>query len=96
MKFLFSKALLFTLVFILSNILGFCQKKEEKPTLKLWYDAPATDWMTQALPLGNGYLGVMFFGDPGEERLQFSEGSLWSGGKNANTDYNFGLRKDAL
>ena len=51
--------------------------------------------MTQALPIGNGYLGIMFFGDPNEERLQFSEGSLWAGGKGANEEYNFGLRKDA-
>jgi alpha-L-fucosidase 2 len=63
--------------------------------LKLWYDAPATDWMTQALPIGNGYIGAMFFGDPAEEHIQFSEGTLWAGGKNANSEYNFGLRKDA-
>ena len=63
--------------------------------LRLWYDSPAKNWMTEALPIGNGYLGVMFFGDPAEERLQFSEGTLWAGGKNANKEYNFGLRKDA-
>ncbi|CAG4993390.1 hypothetical protein DYBT9275_01161 [Dyadobacter sp. CECT 9275] len=63
--------------------------------LRLWYDTPAKNWMTEALPIGNGYLGVMFFGDPAEERLQFSEGTLWAGGKNANKEYNFGLRKDA-
>ena len=28
---------------------------------KLWYDAPAEDW-NQALPLGNGKLGMMVFG----------------------------------
>ncbi|TDE16596.1 glycoside hydrolase family 95 protein [Dyadobacter psychrotolerans] len=92
MKSLLPKILLFT---FLTVTFAFAQKKAEITPLKLWYDAPATDWMTQALPLGNGYLGVMFFGDPAEERLQFSEGSLWAGGKNANADYNFGLRKDA-
>jgi len=30
--------------------------------LTLWYDEPAEDWMTEALPIGNGYMGVMFFG----------------------------------
>lgn len=91
----FSRLLLSFILAHLLSISAYCQKTESKTTLKLWYDAPATDWMTQALPIGNGYLGVMFFGDPGEERLQFSEGSLWAGGKGANEDYNFGLRKDA-
>lgn len=63
--------------------------------LRLWYDAPAKDWMREALPIGNAYMGVMFFGGVGEEQLQFSEGSLWSGGPNANPAYNFGNRPDA-
>ena len=25
----------------------------------LWYRQPAKDWMTQALPIGNGHLGAM-------------------------------------
>ncbi len=95
MKNSFLKSCLFVLTFFLISLSSFSQKNDQNATLKLWYDAPATDWMTQALPIGNGYLGVMFFGDPGEERLQFSEGSLWTGGKGANADYNFGLRKDA-
>lgn len=61
----------------------------------LWYDKPATEWMTQALPIGNGHVGAMFFGGVDEERLQFSEGSLWAGGKNANPEYDFGLKRGA-
>jgi len=95
MKYHFLKSCTFILIFVLTNFTSFSQKKEQNTSLKLWYDAPATDWMTQALPIGNGYLGVMFFGDPAEERLQFSEGSLWAGGKGANAEYNFGLRQDA-
>ena len=95
MKFSFSKLPIFIIIFVSLHTQGFSQKNDEKSALKLWYDSPATDWMTQALPMGNGYVGIMFFGDPGEERIQFSEGSLWSGGKNANPEYNFGLRKDA-
>lgn len=68
--------------------------QQHKP-LKLLYETAAKDWMTEALPIGNGYMGVMFFGDPEEEHLQFSEGSLWAGGKHSNPLYNFGLRKDA-
>ena len=62
---------------------------------QLRYDRPATDWMTEALPIGNAYMGAMFFGGIAEERVQFSEGTLWSGGPGSPPDYNFGNRKDA-
>ncbi|QBE62291.1 glycoside hydrolase family 95 protein [Pseudoduganella lutea] len=47
--------------------------------LALHYDRPAEAW-TEALPIGNGRLGAMVFGRPGEERLQLNEATLWSGG----------------
>lgn len=95
MLFNFSRLLLIAILFFQTSIIARSQDTNNQNGLKLWYDQPATDWMTQALPIGNGYLGIMFFGDPNEERLQFSEGSLWAGGKGANEEYNFGLRKDA-
>ena len=48
-------------------------------SLKLWYDKPAKDWMTEALPIGNGRLGGMIFGGIKSEHIQFNEISLWSG-----------------
>lgn len=45
----------------------------------LWYDSPARLW-TDALPLGNGRLGAMVFGDPVSERLQINESTFWAGG----------------
>ncbi|WDZ82926.1 glycosyl hydrolase family 95 catalytic domain-containing protein [Micromonospora cathayae] len=45
----------------------------------LWYRLPATDWQSQALPVGNGRIGAMFFGQPDRERIQFNEHSLWGG-----------------
>lgn len=45
---------------------------------EIWYDAPAAEWM-QALPLGNGHLGAMVFGDPVHERIQLNEDSMWPG-----------------
>ncbi len=63
--------------------------------LKLWYNEPAEDWMTQALPLGNGYMGVMFFGGIDKEQLQFNEGSLWSGGPASSSTYSFGNQDDS-
>ena len=46
---------------------------------KLWYDKPATDWMREALPIGNGDFGAMVFGKTDVERIQFNEKSLWTG-----------------
>ena len=45
---------------------------------RLWYDAPAADW-NEALPLGNGRLGMMVYGGPEEEHVQLNEKTLWSG-----------------
>jgi alpha-L-fucosidase 2 len=44
----------------------------------MWYDKPAERWL-QALPVGNGRLGAMVFGDPERERLHLTESTLWSG-----------------
>jgi alpha-L-fucosidase 2 len=48
--------------------------------LKLWYKQPASVW-EEALPVGNGRLGAMVFGDPMNERLQLNEESIWAGSK---------------
>jgi len=47
--------------------------------LKLWYQQPAEKWV-EALPLGCGRLGAMVFGGVENERIQFNEDTLWSGG----------------
>ena len=39
---------------------------------RLWYDFPAGDWH-EALPLGNGRLGMMVFGGAAEDRVQLNE-----------------------
>ena len=53
--------------------------------LRLWYTAPASEWV-EALPIGNGRLGAMIYGgsvttpaDPAKETLQLNEDTLWSG-----------------
>jgi alpha-L-fucosidase 2 len=45
----------------------------------LWYGAPARQWV-DALPVGNGRIGAMVFGGPAEERIQFNEETVWTGG----------------
>ena len=47
--------------------------------LTLWYRQPATDWETQALPVGNGPLGAMVFGGVAQERIQINEETVWKG-----------------
>ena len=51
-------------------------------THALWYQQPATVWESGALPVGNGRLGAMFYGDPTRDRIQFNEESLWGGVNN--------------
>lgn len=46
--------------------------------MKLWYRQPAEKWI-EALPVGNGRLGAMFFGGTESERIQFNEETLWTG-----------------
>lgn len=59
--------------------------------LILFYERAATDWMTEALPIGNGSLGGMLFGDVNQMRIQFNEDSLWTGNERDTGAYqNFG------
>jgi alpha-L-fucosidase 2 len=86
------------IAFILTALLSIsaCTTADrEAKRLRLWYGEPAGDWMTEALPLGNGHMGIMFFGGTVTEQIQFSEGSLWSGGPGSHPGYNFGLREGA-
>lgn len=57
----------------------------------LWYRRPATDWMTQALPIGNGQFGAMIFGGIKQDEIQFNDKTLWQGNKTSYGAYqNFG------
>lgn len=47
--------------------------------LKLLFKSPATKW-EEALPIGNGRLGAMVYGQTQQERLQLNEDSIWYGG----------------
>ena len=85
-------ASLFMLLMLLGNTL-FAQQT----TLKLWYKNPANasvpdnlksskddaEWL-KALPIGNGNLGGMVFGDVNKERIQLNEKTLWSGSNDDN------------
>ena len=45
---------------------------------KLWYNQYKEGWLN-ALPLGNGKIAAMYFGDPQTEHIQVNEESLYTG-----------------
>ena len=51
--------------------------------LRLWYTHPAGKWV-EALPVGNGRLGAMVYGDPSRETIQLNESTVWCGQPNRN------------
>jgi alpha-L-fucosidase 2 len=59
---------------------------------KLWYNRPAKSW-NEALPLGNGRLGAMVYGNPTKEEIQLNDNTLYSGSPNRNDNPN---AKEAL
>ena len=48
--------------------------------MELFYQKAAKIW-EETLPIGNGSLGAMVFGQPKQEKLGLNEESLWSGYK---------------
>ena len=81
-------------LFLTAAIIGAysCNIEDNSTALKIWYDKPAAadvadvkngwqndaEWL-KALPVGNGFIGAMVFGDVNTERIQFNEKTLWSG-----------------
>lgn len=53
-------------------------KNNRKSWLNLWYSEPADSW-EKALPLGNGRLGALVYGNTDVERIHLNEDTLWSG-----------------
>lgn len=74
------------ILFAVAILATACAPKEETD-LKLWYDEPAQKWV-EALPVGNGRLGAMVFGNPAKEQLQLNEETIWAGQPNSNANPN--------
>jgi len=83
------KRILFIIVYLLFEIV---LKAQSNTLLKLWYNQPAKKWV-EALPIGNGRLGAMVFGDPSKEKIQLNENTVWGGQPNRNDNPD---AKDAL
>lgn len=61
-----------------------CVQAQTNSNLKLWYDKPAGDVWESALPVGNGRLGAMVYGNVLKETIQLNEHTVWSGSPNRN------------
>jgi len=73
MKYLLTALLLPTALAVLA------QTKAPAPgALTLWYNHPSTIW-EEALPVGNGHIGAMVYGNPAEEHLQLNHDEFWAG-----------------
>ena len=63
--------LIFVILFFLGTII-------QAQDLTLWYDEPSKAW-EDALPIGNGRIGAMVYGNPVVEYLQLNDDSMWPG-----------------
>ncbi|HPG09040.1 MAG TPA: glycoside hydrolase family 95 protein [Saprospiraceae bacterium] len=63
--------LIFVILFLLGTII-------QAQDLTLWYDEPSKAW-EDALPIGNGRIGAMVYGNPVVEYLQLNDDSMWPG-----------------
>jgi alpha-L-fucosidase 2 len=54
------------------------------------HPANSSDIIRTAYPIGNGKLGILPFGEAGNEKLNINRDSLWSGGPFENTSYRGG------
>jgi alpha-L-fucosidase 2 len=59
---------------------AFSQEKD----LKLWYKSPAGTVWEAALPIGNGRLAAMIYGNTAHEKISLNESTVWSGSPNRN------------
>lgn len=74
-----------SICFVLAMCIGMTAQSQQKAVL--WYDSPAKYW-EEALPLGNGRLGAMVYGDPVNEEIQLNEETVSAGSpyKNYNSE----------
>ncbi len=65
-------------------LMGEVANSQSQSDLLLWYDEPAGEEWVRALPVGNGRLGAMVFGNTQQERIQLNENTVWAGSPHRN------------
>lgn len=71
---------LLPLVVSFFSLTAICQDKN----LKLWYKTPAGTVWEAAMPVGNGRISGMVYGNPEAEIIKLNECTFWRGGPNRN------------
>ena len=74
------KVWLFLLLVLNISVTSLNAQKPKRLPLTLWYDQPAGKTWENALPIGNGMLGAMVYGNVTKEIIKLNEHTLWSGG----------------
>lgn len=69
---------------ILGLVVCICAEAQRATDLTLWYTTPSGSTWENALPVGNGQLGAMVYGNVLNETIQLNENTVWSGGPNRN------------
>ena len=76
---------------VLSSIITFCclcvpsvvAQTQSEPChqlpMRLWYNQPA-EFFEESLPIGNGRLGAIVYGNPDEDVIQLNDITFWTGG----------------
>jgi alpha-L-fucosidase 2 len=68
-------------ILVIAATVSYSQRRAD---LRLWYNAPAGTLWENALPIGNGRLGAMIYGNVVRETIQLNEHTVWSGSPNRN------------
>jgi len=72
---------IFSALLLLVTTICFSQNNTD---LKLWYKQLSGSVWENALPIGNGRLGAMIYGNVDTETVQLNEHTVWSGSPNRN------------
>lgn len=62
-----------TITFILANAYT-----QNRLPMKLWYDCPAK-YFEESLPIGNGKMGALVYGNPDKDILHLNDITMWTG-----------------
>lgn len=68
------KTVLTTIAFLFPSIFSLAQQQP----MKLWYNHPA-NYFEESLPIGNGKLGALVYGNPDNDLLYLNDITFWTG-----------------
>lgn len=86
----FTDGFLFLYCLAVVVTLSACAGEPHPPAMIATYNQPAKVWESEALPIGNGYMGAMIFGDVYKDVIQTNEHTVWSGGPGEDPEYDGG------